>query len=229
MNKVFVCICIFLLILIIFNIYQVTYTQVKYISLYSNKSDSSEQIKILQLSDLHNKTYLNRNNKLINKIKKLNPDLIVITGDLIDGKTRSLENIFIFLEKLTKINENIYFVLGNHEWRNYNHDNINKALDNIDDSLFTILLSHSPDIIFKEDVNRVDIILSGHTHGGQIRLPGIGAIVAPRQGFFPKYDKGLYQISEYTKLYIDSGLGTSVVPIRLFNGSQMTMITFKGK
>lgn len=68
-----------------------------------------------------------------------------------------------------------------------------------------------------------DLILSGHTHGGQIRLPLIGAVVAPGQGFFPEYDKGIFRIND-TILYIDSGLGNSAAPIRAFNPVQISNI-----
>lgn len=267
MNNIVKFFVIALLTLTIIIFHQVRYTKVNYISLNTKKIDST--IKILQLTDYHDKYYLNRKNKLINMIKELNPDIIVITGDLIDSDTEKLDNTFLFIEKLLKINPNLYFVSGNHEWRNdnheslinglkernliilnntnkvyqkndlkinlcgiddpySNHDDINKAQDNLNFNLYTILLSHSPNIIFKEGTDNIDLILSGHTHGGQIRIPGIGAILAPGQELFPKYDKGLFQVSEKTKIYIDSGLGTSVLPVRLLNRSQMTLITING-
>ncbi len=77
------------------------------------------------------------------------------------------------------------------------------------------MLSHSPNrpISYSEGIE--DLILSGHTHGGQVRLPFIGAILAPGQGYFPKYDKGIFHLDN-TILYIDSGLGNSVFQLDFF-------------
>ncbi len=61
-----------------------------------------------------------------------------------------------------------------------------------------------------------------------MRLPFIGAIIAPGQGYFPKYDKGIFELGNNTILYIDSGLGNSVFPIRAFNRIQISNITIKG-
>lgn len=110
-----------------------------------------------------------------------------------------------------------------------NHENTNKAFNGINKGNFTILLSHSPDIIFKPYNLTCDLIICGHTHGGQIRLPFIGGIVAPSQGLFPKYDKGLFKLENGLSLYINSGLGTSRIPIRFLNKSQISFITLTGE
>ena len=102
--------------------------------------------------------------------------------------------------------------------------NINNAFNDIDQELYTILISHSPGIIEKYDNIPVDLILSGYTHGGQVRIPLIGALVAPDQGFFPEYYKGIFRLRPEKYLYIDSGLGTSIVPIQFLNQSQMSII-----
>ncbi len=89
------------------------------------------------------------------------------------------------------------------------------------------MLSHSPNRPMAYTTGLEDLILSGHTHGGQVRLPIIGSIVVPGQGFFPKYDKGIYEL-ENTTLYIDSGLGNSLLPpLRLFNRIQISNIIIK--
>lgn len=87
-----------------------------------------------------------------------------------------------------------------------------------------ILLSHTPDIVDQLSTEPVRLILSGHTHGGQIRLPFIGAVIAPGHGLFPKRTKGLYPLPNKRQLYIDSGLGMSRIPVRFWNQSQYSLI-----
>ena len=104
-------------------------------------------------------------------------------------------------------------------------DEFQKVLDKASPSIYDIVLSHSPNRPISYLDGRIDLVLSGHTHGGQIRLPIIGGLVAPGQGFFPKYDKGLMQLENGPLLYIDSGLGNSVLPIRFLNPVQISEIT----
>lgn len=93
---------------------------------------------------------------------------------------------------------------------------------------YNLLLIHSPNNIEELLNGGEDLILSGHTHGGQFRLPLIGPILAPGQGLFPKLDKGLFKVGGST-LYIDSGLGNSLAPIRAFNPVQITNIIIDKK
>lgn len=101
-----------------------------------------------------------------------------------------------------------------------------KAIKGINTKNFTIILSHSPSRPISYVSGIEDLILSGHTHGGQVRLPLIGALTVPGQGLLPKYDKGVFELED-TILYIDSGLGNSVFPIRLFNRIQISNITIR--
>ena len=71
-------------------------------------------------------------------------------------------------------------------------------------------------------------LVSGHTHGGQIRYPFIGALLAPDQGFFPKYSEVLYKESD-TTMIISRGLGSSVIPIRINNPAEIVVVTLKAK
>ncbi len=100
------------------------------------------------------------------------------------------------------------------------------VFNNLSDKYFTILLSHSPNKALKIKNVKSDLILSGHTHGGQIRLPFVGGIITSEEGFSTIYSKGLYDL-DYGKLYIDSGLGNSVKPIRVFNRVQISLIEIK--
>ncbi len=264
---------IFLIILgiLISRIYfEVNTFEIKSLIFKSKKIPNGQRIKILHISDLHNKKFPNNNKQLLKKIKEQKPDIIVLTGDIIDCKTKTFQDVYKLLQALTAINKNTYFVSGNHEWRNpktdcfidgikkrnikvinnsnevftkenffinicgiddpyTNHEDIDLAFSNIDNASFTILLSHAPDIVPKNNNLLCDLILCGHTHGGQIRFPFIGGVIAPGQGWFPKYDKGIYELNSDTILFINSGLGTSGLPIRLLNRSQICFITLQGE
>ncbi|MFZ5944526.1 MAG: metallophosphoesterase [Bacillota bacterium] len=103
----------------------------------------------------------------------------------------------------------------------------NSVLQGIGENDIKILLAHSPVMNKAVDLN-FNLVLSGHTHGGQVRIPFVGAIVAPNQGLFPYYDKGLYKEGN-TQLFISSGLGFSSIPIRLFNPAEVVLITLRKK
>ena len=84
-----------------------------------------------------------------------------------------------------------------------------------EDESFKVLLSHRPELFEVYCENDIDLALSGHAHGGQIRLPLMGGIIAPHQGFFPEYDGGLY-IKEETNMVVSRGIGNSLFPFRFW-------------
>lgn len=81
---------------------------------------------------------------------------------------------------------------------------------------FTILLSHRPEHFKIYQDKGVKLVLSGHAHGGQFRLPFIGGIVAPDQGFFPEYDAGVYT-ENGTAMVVSRGIGNNIIPVRFNN------------
>jgi predicted MPP superfamily phosphohydrolase len=89
---------------------------------------------------------------------------------------------------------------------------------------YRILLSHRPELIDVYEKNSINLVLSGHAHGGQFRIPFIGGLIAPDQGFFPKYTEGLYRVGE-TKLIVSRGLGNSIIPFRINNRPELVVIT----
>lgn len=91
---------------------------------------------------------------------------------------------------------------------------------------YKILLIHEPDYIDDIDYNRYHLILAGHSHNGQVKIPGIGAMVLPEGA--KKYYKDYYQLNG-TKLYISSGLGTSTQPYRLFNKPSINLYRLTSK
>lgn len=87
------------------------------------------------------------------------------------------------------------------------------SVEAVQDTKPKILLAHAPEIYPEAVENNIDVVLVGHTHGGQIRLPLMGAIVVPGQGLFPKYDYGVFS-EKNTQMIINGGLGESVLPVR---------------
>ncbi|NLY46241.1 MAG: metallophosphoesterase [Tissierella sp.] len=247
---------------------------------YNNKNLPNEfdGFKIVHISDLHNKLFGKNQEYILKKINSTSPDIIVVTGDLIDRRRYDLETSLLFIEGAMEIAP-IYYVSGNHEAWSGEYENIRKELisqgvvvlddkkvelirdkEKIeilgltdpafltssysdkrntsvlekhlkimkDDDIFQILLSHRPDLIDIYSREKIDMIFSGHAHGGQVRLPGIGGIVAPDQGFFPKYTSGSHTVENST-MYVSRGLGNSLVPIRIFNRPEVVVVTLSNK
>lgn len=88
---------------------------------------------------------------------------------------------------------------------------------------FKLLLSHRPEAFNAYVANDIDLVLSGHAHGGQFRIPFIGGIVAPNQGFFPKYDAGEYHEGN-TKMIVSRGIGNSIISVRINNRPELVII-----
>ena len=242
----------------------------------SNIPKSFDGYRIAQISDLHNAEFGDRNEKLIEMLQKAEPDIIAITGDLIDSSKTDINIALAFADEAVQIAPT-YFITGNHEAMvssqeyadlenglleagvNVLHDkeivleqNEEKLiLVGIDDpayadrhgdvgasiasetinELFTtegyrILLSHRPEFFNQYVEAEVDLVLSGHAHGGQFRLPFIGGLVAPGQGVFPVYDSGLYSENE-TNMVVSRGIGNSIIPMRFNNRPEVVLIELR--
>ncbi len=95
--------------------------------------------------------------------------------------------------------------------------------------LLNIVLTHRPSLIESYEAGGADLVLAGHAHGGQIRLPFIGALIAPDEGFFPRYTGGMHQMQN-TTMVISRGIGNSkLLPIRLFNRPELVVIRLDSK
>lgn len=106
---------------------------------------------------------------------------------------------------------------------------LSKAMKAINTESFTVILSHSPRIAYSAAQLPLDLILAGHTHGGQIRLPYIGSPLSLDPDILGRYDKGLFKLDSGTMLYVDGGLGTSILPVRLFDRAELTLVSVTGK
>ena len=90
------------------------------------------------------------------------------------------------------------------------------------ESGYTILLSHRPELFDSYAACNVDLVFSGHAHGGQFRLPLVGGLIAPNQGLFPKYDAGVF-LTDNTHMVVSRGLGNSIIPLRFYNRPEIVI------
>lgn len=231
--------------------------------------ESFDGFRILQISDLHNKSFGHNQSRLIDKIKSADFDIIVITGDIADARRYDPEPVYTLIPKLTAIAPT-YYVTGNHESDIGDYDRLEGfmktngvtvlrntsvlvsrggasiVIAGIDDptmhfgtgfdatlielasyeSGYTILLSHRPEKMALYSALNYDLVFSGHAHGGQFRLPFLGGVIAPHQGFFPKYSEGVHIAGE-TALVVSRGLGNSLFPFRLFNPPELVLVTLE--
>ncbi|MCK1999308.1 hypothetical protein SAMN04487786_0514 [Paenisporosarcina quisquiliarum] len=244
-----------------------SWIQTTEISVESDRVPTSfDGVKILQISDLHDATFGDNQEKLVKKVKKTDPDLIFITGDLIDSNRYNLDQSLELVRQIVDLAP-IYYVTGNHEIATNDIENIknsltelgvnvlsneeqiiehkgediriigiedplngilvNEALSQFEESdLFTLVLSHRPET-FQDYVDyKMDVVFSGHAHGGQFRLPGLGGLVAPGQGLFPSYTAGMYS-ENTTHMIVSRGLGNSAIPVRIFNSPEIVVVTLK--
>ena len=91
---------------------------------------------------------------------------------------------------------------------------------------FSLVLSHRPELLPAYADAGADLVLSGHAHGGQVRLPGIGGLFAPGQGILPRLTSGVYARGE-TRLVVSRGLGNSSFPLRVFNPPEIVTVTLR--
>ena len=229
--------------------------------------------RIAHVSDLHNTEMGKNNEKLLDMLRDAEPDIIAITGDIIDSRNTNVEIALEFTKAAMEIAP-CYYVTGNHEARVSEYDELKEGLIKqgvvvLDDERielelsgekivllgvndpsfetdylfgdsetvmqsklqeisdaeneFTILLSHRPELFEVYADNNMDLVLSGHAHGGQFRLPFVGGVVAPNQGLFPKYDAGLYK-EENTNMIVSRGIGNSILPFRFNNRPEVILI-----
>ena len=105
--------------------------------------------------------------------------------------------------------------------------NVNKTMSRINNKSINLLLLHEPDLAKKYSDYPVDLVLSGHSHGGQIYIPFYGPL--KKNILSEKYTKGFYKLDNLreTKIYVNSGLGNTKVPFRFFNIPQISVFNLK--
>ena len=239
---------------------------------------SFDGYRIAHVSDLHNAEMGKDNETLLTMLRDADPDIIAITGDLIDSRNTDIEVALQFVREAVKIAP-CYYVTGNHEARVSEYGELKAGMEaagvtvledvrteismegetitligvndpsyqtdylfgdsetvmdtkleelHTEDDVFTILLSHRPELFDIYADHGMDLILSGHAHGGQFRLPFIGGLVAPNQGLFPEYDAGIYTEGN-TNMLVSRGVGNSILPFRINNRPEVILIELQAE
>ena len=239
--------------------YEATYIEIEKVDV--KLKNLNKPYTIVQLSDVHIGGIIDQVSikDMVEKTNALKPDLVVITGDLVDI---ALKYAMPALNELKGLESTYgtYFIVGNHEYLHkieeiivavnalgiktlenesvyigeegegfnlagvYDHmgyrlehhePDLEKALSSCDKNSPTILLAHQP-LFIKEVKSVVDLVLSGHTHGGQLYpFKALVKIVQP-------YLAGLYQHNEETQIYVNRGTGFWGPPMRLGSSSEIT-------
>ena len=229
-------------------------------------------LRIVQLTDLHGRSFGEKQKTLLDYVSHLHPDIVVLTGDLIAEKYDGQERKAVqdLLQGLAQ-RYPVYAILGNHESRSRKKNAViadcekagivllrNKGaylwrrgvciglagMETVNPSpadtalstkieehaalqetlsryqhekkpVFQILLAHKPELLQTYAEYGVDLILAGHAHGGLMKIPFSGGkcVLAPGQGFFPRYTHGIYQ-EKNTLMVLGRGLGGPRIGIR---------------
>jgi len=216
-------------------------------------------IRAVQLTDLHNYQYGRNNQRLIAKIQKQKPDVIFMTGDMLN-EDEDRTDILLHLVREACAIAPVYFSLGNHEVgyeKTYGEGDLTEQLEAagavvlekeyvdtkiagqevriggsygyllpedwkdgseqrfleafVQTDRLKILLSHVPEglLLWKSmEYWDVDLVFSGHVHGGQVRVPFVGGLFDPEEGFFPTYTRGMFSSGNGTMI-LSAGLGSS--------------------
>lgn len=229
-------------------------------------------VRTVVISDLHDHKFGEDNEKLAEKIREIDPDLIFIDGDMLNGESENAEVPVTLIREL-KDTAPIYYALGNHEidYMENGHPELTEELEAVgavvldkeyvdvevdgiqirlggmydyafglngnndassapDDTRsfledfqntdrLKIMLTHRPDSFIFGDASKVwdvDLVISGHNHGGQVVLPFLGGLYGGDQGFFPEYVHGMYEKDNFQML-VTSGLGSDRQKLPRFN------------
>lgn len=239
--------------------------------------------RFVLISDLHNKVYGKKNEKVIKAVEKAKPDFVVIAGDLITSHVN--ESIAPGVDLINELSKHykIYYALGNHETKirmyperfgdmydrlikEIEHPNVtllvdescilpeyaicmtglelerayfarfkkkqmeagvlNKHIGKAQAQYCNILLAHNPDYFEEYAAWGADLVLAGHVHGGIMRLPVLGGVIAPSYKLLPKYDGGIFKEGKATML-LGRGMGAHTLPFRFFNPAELYVVTLK--
>lgn len=238
---------------------------------FDNLPSEFNGFTIVHLSDLHQRTYGGNNHELLKLVELANPDMIAITGDLID-KPKFLSYAEILCAELIKLAP-VYYVTGNHEWGGKAAKELKSALSEMGVSVmdgkysqikrfeqtlfvagledpngrydrktaaelvssvkkqyenaFILMLSHRYERFAEYEAAGIDLVLTGHAHGGLIRLPFTEGLIAPGHVIFPKHTSGAYTEGKTTMVTSRGLAGAGGIVPRMFNRPDIPVITLK--
>ncbi len=282
MDVVITVIAVILVIFLWIMLYDSNRFVVRHYSIQDNRI--RKPVKAVVLADLHNKRYGKENERLLEAIDELHPDMILIAGDLLTARPK--ESLDVALELVTKLSEKypVYYGNGNHEHRlklypetygdmgqryeealqkagidrlvnahtdlaeygislygseidklyyrrfgiepmeeNY----LRRLLGQPSEEQYTILIAHNPDYFPYYAEWGADLVLSGHVHGGMVRIPFWGkGVVSPNIRLFPQYDGGEFTLGK-SKMLLSRGLGMHTIPVRLFNPGEILEVDLR--
>ena len=237
-------------------------------ALESKKVD--HPVRLALITDLHCCYYGEGQRELLDAVAAQKPDLVVLSGDIVDDEPRMPEERALATVEALAEQWPVYYVTGNHEFWSGRVDEIKAELRQcgavilegetalvtaagqtiqicgIDDpsvgasawqrqledvtsaleaDVFSVLLSHRPERVEDYTGRGFDLVLAGHAHGGQWRLPGlINGLLAPNQGLFPRYAGGEYDL-DGTTLIVSRGLARESTRVpRFYNPPELVMI-----
>lgn len=247
--------------------------------------DLSRDCRFVLISDLHNKVYGNHNDKVIAAVRRINPDFILLAGDMVTSKVSEDMTPAIELVQALCREYRVYYGLGNHESKmkdcrdkfgdkyavlreavtaagavlldnagctlpEYNmvitgldldlkyfahfkkgqmaEDYLNKTIGRAQSHRCNILIAHNPDYFKEYAAWGADLVVAGHVHGGIMRLPLLGGVIAPSYTLFPKYDGGVFTEADSVML-LGRGMGSHTLPFRFFNPAQLYAVELKTK
>lgn len=244
-----------------------------------------KDLTMVLLSDLHSKSFGKENQKLLGAIDRIDPDLVLIAGDMYTaGKGQETDTAGSLVCRLAQSCP-VYYGNGNHEHKtrlfpeeygNVYEDYAEKikksgvrllcnekaqlpelGLDIYGLELgrdyfgkfrqkkmekgylerlmgkplaenYSVLIAHNPDYFADYAAWGADLVVSGHVHGGLMRLPFLGGVISPAMKLFPKYDGGFFSHGN-AKMILSRGLGSHTLPIRIFNPGELVVIRFAGR
>lgn len=245
---------------------------IKYEIINKNIPSNFNGTKIVHISDIHYKTAIKEKElkTIINKVNNLKPDIVILSGDILDNSiVYNNKDKNILIKYLSQIDTNLgkYIVRGDNDtddiwleivessgftllnnsyqliYNDYENpiiiagldsyyteehlNNIYNYLNNDGKNIkYKILAMHEPDNIDSIDINNFNLVLAGHSLGGQVKIPIIQNLFLPKNA--RNYYKDYYKIKN-TKFYISSGLGTTKIQFRLFNNPSINIYTLKNK
>ena len=262
-HPVITCILLFCLALLIWAYWGSYNPQTTAYTLRSGKLPASfDGLRIVQVSDLHNARFGKDNRKLLGLLEDAEPDIILLTGDLIDSRRTDPEAAIAFCKAAAALAPT-YYAPGNHESRvPQAYATLKTALEacgvvilenesvsvergsqritvtgltdpdfglpwpDVSTRDYQVVLSHRPELLERYADLGFDLVLSGHAHGGQFRLPLVGGLFAPHQGFFPDYTSGVHTLED-TTLVVSRGLGNAPLIPRFNNRPELVLITLE--